>query len=117
MVFGLGSSPRCSCQSLPAGLQCGTGPLSPRMLVCPTGPQHVRVLPCPDLSAPQPYPALRFFTGRFNERLVLSLASCPNCILMDDELNILPTSTQVSLWAVHLQDLWEGSSVAAAGCI
>uniref|UniRef100_A0A1D2A005 RNA cytidine acetyltransferase n=2 Tax=Auxenochlorella protothecoides TaxID=3075 RepID=A0A1D2A005_AUXPR len=33
--------------------------------------------------------------GRFNERLVLSLASCPNCILMDDELNILPTSTQV----------------------
>ncbi|PRW57974.1 N-acetyltransferase 10 [Chlorella sorokiniana] len=34
-------------------------------------------------------------TGRFNERLVLSLASCPNCILMDDELNILPTSTHV----------------------
>ncbi|KAL4434095.1 hypothetical protein ABPG75_000536 [Micractinium tetrahymenae] len=34
-------------------------------------------------------------TGRFNERLVLSLASCQNCILMDDELNILPTSTHV----------------------
>lgn len=33
--------------------------------------------------------------GRFNERLVLSLASCRNCILMDDELNILPTSTHV----------------------
>ncbi|GAB4815551.1 hypothetical protein N2152v2_002597 [Parachlorella kessleri] len=33
--------------------------------------------------------------GRFNERLVLSLASCPSAILMDDELNILPTSTHV----------------------
>jgi hypothetical protein len=35
------------------------------------------------------------FAGRFNERLVLSLASCKACILMDDELNILPTSTHV----------------------
>lgn len=34
--------------------------------------------------------------GRFNERLVLSLASCPTCILMDDELNILPTSSHVA---------------------
>jgi N-acetyltransferase 10 len=33
--------------------------------------------------------------GRFNERLVLSLADCPACILMDDEMNILPTSTHV----------------------
>lgn len=32
---------------------------------------------------------------RFNERLVLSVAGCDNCILMDDELNILPTSTYV----------------------
>ena len=30
---------------------------------------------------------------RFNERLVLSLASNPNCLLMDDELNVLPTSS------------------------
>ncbi len=35
---------------------------------------------------------LQDVSGRFNERLVLSLASCANCILMDDELNILPTS-------------------------
>ncbi len=35
-------------------------------------------------------------SGRFNERLVLSLASCPACILMDDELNILPTSSHVA---------------------
>ena len=40
-------------------------------------------------------PQLRH-TGRFNERLVLSLASNPACILMDDELNILPTSSHVA---------------------
>jgi N-acetyltransferase 10 len=32
-------------------------------------------------------------TPRFNERLVLSLASCPTCLLVDDELNVLPTSS------------------------
>ena len=35
------------------------------------------------------------FAGRFNERLVLSLAHCPTAILVDDELNILPTSSHV----------------------
>ena len=35
------------------------------------------------------------FPGHFNERLVLSLASNPCCILMDDELNILPISSHV----------------------
>lgn len=34
-------------------------------------------------------------TGRFNERMVLSLASNPSCLLLDDELNILPTSSHV----------------------
>jgi hypothetical protein len=33
--------------------------------------------------------------GRFNERLVLSLASNPHCLIMDDELNVLPTSTLI----------------------
>ena len=33
--------------------------------------------------------------GRFNERMVLSMAHNPNCVLMDDELNVLPTSTLV----------------------
>ncbi|GFR40676.1 hypothetical protein Agub_g1265, partial [Astrephomene gubernaculifera] len=33
--------------------------------------------------------------GRFNERMVLSLASCPHCLLLDDELNVLPTSSLV----------------------
>lgn len=35
------------------------------------------------------------FLGYFNERLVLSLASNPSCIVMDDELNILPLSSHV----------------------
>ena len=33
---------------------------------------------------------------RFNERLVLSLSRCASCILMDDELNVLPTSSHVA---------------------
>jgi N-acetyltransferase 10 len=32
---------------------------------------------------------------RFNERLVLSLAACRAALLMDDELNVLPTSAHV----------------------
>lgn len=31
-------------------------------------------------------------TGRFNERFLLSLSSCKQCLVMDDELNILPIS-------------------------
>lgn len=31
---------------------------------------------------------------RFNERFMLSLAHCRNCLVMDDELNILPLSKQ-----------------------
>eukprot|EP01098_Paradermamoeba_levis_P010739 TRINITY_DN4523_c0_g2_i1.p1 TRINITY_DN4523_c0_g2~~TRINITY_DN4523_c0_g2_i1.p1 ORF type:complete len:965 (-),score=326.48 TRINITY_DN4523_c0_g2_i1:44-2938(-) len=31
--------------------------------------------------------------ARFNERFILSLASCPNCLVADDELNVLPIST------------------------
>ena len=30
--------------------------------------------------------------ARFNERLVLSLGSCPSCLVIDDELNVLPIS-------------------------
>lgn len=40
-------------------------------------------------------PALCAPAGRFNERLVLSLASNPHCLIMDDELNVLPTSTLI----------------------
>ncbi|KAJ7545348.1 hypothetical protein O6H91_09G116300 [Diphasiastrum complanatum] len=34
-------------------------------------------------------------TGRFNERFILSLASCKACVVMDDELNILPISSHI----------------------
>jgi N-acetyltransferase 10 len=31
-------------------------------------------------------------TARFNERFILSLGSCENCLVLDDELNVLPIS-------------------------
>ncbi|KAI9563099.1 hypothetical protein GHT06_010556 [Daphnia sinensis] len=31
--------------------------------------------------------------GRFNERFILSLASCSRCLVVDDQLNILPVSS------------------------
>ncbi|GAV93049.1 DUF1726 domain-containing protein [Cephalotus follicularis] len=34
-------------------------------------------------------------TGRFNERFLLSIASCKSCVVMDDELNILPISSHI----------------------
>ncbi|XVF61787.1 hypothetical protein PTKIN_Ptkin08bG0158500 [Pterospermum kingtungense] len=34
--------------------------------------------------------------GRFNERFLLSLASCKACVVMDDELNILPISSHIN---------------------
>lgn len=30
--------------------------------------------------------------ARFNERFILSLGSCDDCLVLDDELNILPIS-------------------------
>ncbi|KAI8541122.1 hypothetical protein RHMOL_Rhmol08G0037800 [Rhododendron molle] len=35
--------------------------------------------------------------SRFNERFLLSIASCKACLVMDDELNILPISSHVKL--------------------
>lgn len=34
-------------------------------------------------------------TGRFVERFILSLGSCPMCLVADDQLNILPISTHI----------------------
>jgi N-acetyltransferase 10 len=31
--------------------------------------------------------------ARFNERFILSLGSCPTCLVLDDELNVLPISS------------------------
>ncbi|KAM3359813.1 RNA cytidine acetyltransferase 1 [Capsicum galapagoense] len=52
-------------------------------------------------------------TGRFNERFILSLASCETCIVMDDELNILPISSHMKkIAAVPVQEDSEGLSEA-----
>lgn len=34
-------------------------------------------------------------TARFNERFLLSIASCKACVVLDDELNILPISSHI----------------------
>jgi N-acetyltransferase 10 len=34
-------------------------------------------------------------TARFNERFLLSLVSCPDCLVLDDKLNILPISSHI----------------------
>jgi N-acetyltransferase 10 len=34
---------------------------------------------------------------RFNERFILSLSSCEQCLIVDDQLNILPCSSKASL--------------------
>jgi N-acetyltransferase 10 len=36
-----------------------------------------------------------FVEPRFNERFILSLASCDTCIAIDDELNILPLTQHI----------------------
>ncbi|KAL3079947.1 hypothetical protein niasHS_011364 [Heterodera schachtii] len=36
--------------------------------------------------------------GRFNERFILSLASCANCVVMDDCLNVLPILSPSKKW-------------------
>ncbi|XP_057806961.1 RNA cytidine acetyltransferase 1-like [Salvia miltiorrhiza] len=52
-------------------------------------------------------------TGRFNERFLLSLASCKSCIVMDDELNILPISSHMkSITPLPVQEDSEGLSEA-----
>ncbi|KAK7858864.1 rna cytidine acetyltransferase 1 [Quercus suber] len=51
--------------------------------------------------------------GRFNERFLLSLASCKACVVMDDELNILPISSHIrSITPVPVKEDSEGLSEA-----
>lgn len=35
-------------------------------------------------------------TCRFNERLILSLAGCKRCLLVNDDLTVLPLSSQTA---------------------
>jgi len=48
--------------------------------------------------------------GRFNERFLLSLTNCENCLVIDDELNILPISSKNK----HIKPKHEVSSSAKA---
>ncbi|CAJ2676937.1 unnamed protein product [Trifolium pratense] len=50
-------------------------------------------------------------TGRFNERFLLSLASCKACVVMDDELNVLPISSHIrSITPVPVKEDSDGLS-------
>lgn len=49
--------------------------------------------------------------GRFNERFLLSLSSCKSCVVMDDELNVLPISSHIrSITPVPAKEDSEGLS-------
>ncbi|URD75422.1 hypothetical protein MUK42_07746 [Musa troglodytarum] len=49
--------------------------------------------------------------ARFNERFLLSIASCKACVIMDDELNILPISSHIrSIQSVSITEDSEGLS-------
>lgn len=49
--------------------------------------------------------------ARFNERFLLSIASCKACVVMDDELNILPISSHIrSIQPVTVMEDSEGLS-------
>ncbi|CAK8534585.1 unnamed protein product [Lathyrus sativus] len=55
-------------------------------------------------------------TGRFNERFLLSLASCKACVVMDDELNVLPISSHIrSITPVPVKEDSEGLSEVDQG--
>ncbi|XP_072747429.1 RNA cytidine acetyltransferase [Anoplolepis gracilipes] len=48
---------------------------------------------------------------RFNERFLLSLASCTRCLVVDDQLNVLPVSSHnLRIESVHKSDVLEEQS-------
>ncbi|CAL1409069.1 unnamed protein product [Linum trigynum] len=52
-------------------------------------------------------------TARFNERFLLSISSCKACVVMDDELNILPISSHIrAITPVPVKEDSEGLSEA-----
>jgi len=42
--------------------------------------------------------------ARFNERFILSLSKCKSCLIMDDELNVLPLSSPMKDGTFSLSD-------------
>jgi N-acetyltransferase 10 len=51
-------------------------------------------------------------TARFNERFILSLGSCESCLVIDDELNVLPISGGKNVKALPPPDLDEPKTAA-----
>ncbi len=49
-------------------------------------------------------------TARFNERFILSLGKCETCLVIDDELNVLPISGGKNVTALPPPDLDEPKS-------
>lgn len=48
---------------------------------------------------------------RFNERFLLSLASCTRCLVVDDQLNVLPLSSHnLTIEPVHKSTIEEEQS-------
>ena len=52
-------------------------------------------------------------TARFNERFILSLGSCESCLVVDDELNVLPISGGKSVQQLPPPDLEEEGKTAS----
>ncbi|KAK4550348.1 killer toxin resistant protein [Oleoguttula mirabilis] len=50
--------------------------------------------------------------ARFNERFILSLGSCDSCLVVDDEMNVLPISGGKSVVERKMTEEDEGKSVA-----
>ncbi|CAG8974324.1 hypothetical protein HYALB_00006172 [Hymenoscyphus albidus] len=51
-------------------------------------------------------------TARFNERFILSLGKCESCLVIDDELNVLPISGGKNVTALHPPDVNEAKTEA-----
>ncbi|PMD38300.1 DUF699-domain-containing protein [Hyaloscypha variabilis F] len=51
-------------------------------------------------------------TARFNERFILSLGKCESCLVIDDELNVLPISGGKNVTALPPPDLDEPKSAS-----
>lgn len=58
---------------------------------------------------------------RFNERFILSLSDCTSCLVLDDELNILPLSSHVQYIPKHESEMLgkseEGREIRLVACV
>lgn len=51
--------------------------------------------------------------ARFNERFILSLGSCEDCLVLDDELNVLPISRGKNISTIEDSDISKGKQKKA----